>query len=127
MIFLSMLAGPRAHQLHPPGALAGPRRLPPLTATMTHGVMLVVLRGDLDLASAPELASGCAQVLRQRPRRMVIDLAEVGYLDCASARLIAGLGRALPAGELPVLRQPSPAVLRMLVITGQDASCEVSR
>lgn len=127
MIFLSMLAGPRAHQLHPRGRLADPRRLPPLTATMSQGTMLVILRGDLDLATAPALASGCEQVLRRRPRRMVIDLADVGYLDCASARLIAGLGRALPAGKLPLLRRPSPAVVRMLQITGQDASCEVSR
>jgi anti-sigma B factor antagonist len=89
---------------------------------MSQGTMLVVLRGNLDLASAPALASGCEQAARLRPRRLVIDLAEVGYLDCASARLIAGLGRALPAGELPVLRQPNPAVLRMLQITGQDAS-----
>ncbi len=127
MIFLSMPAGPRAHQLHPPGGLAGPRRPPPLTATMSDGTMLVVLHGDLDLASAPALASGYAEVVRQQPRRMVIDLADVGYLDCASARLIAALGRALPAGERPVLRQPNPAVLRMLQVTGQDASCEVMR
>ena len=99
----------------------------PLTAVMVHGVMLVVLRGDLDLASAPALASGCEEVVRQRPRRIVIDLADVGYIDCGSARLIAGLARALPAGERLVLRQLRPAVLRMLQVTGQYASCDVRR
>jgi anti-anti-sigma factor len=127
MIFFGMPAGPSACHLHPRARQADPQRPPPLTAVMVHGVMLVVLHGDLDLASAPALASGCEEVVRQRPRRIVIDLADVGYIDCGSARLIAGLARALPAGERPVLRQLSPAVLRMLQVTGWDGSCDVRR
>jgi anti-sigma B factor antagonist len=126
MIFLGILPRRPADQLLPSDGPADPRHPPPLTAVMVHDVMLVVLRGDLDLASAAELASGCEEVVRQRPRRIVVDLAEVRYLDCASARLIAGLGRALPVGARPSLRQVRPAVLRMLQVTGPDASWDVS-
>ena len=127
MIFPGMPAGLLpADWPAPPRGLAERGRRSPLTAVTVHGVMFVIRRGDLDLASVPDLAAGCEQAIRQRPRRMIVDLADVCHLDCASARLIAGLARGLPAGERPELRAPRPAVRRMLQLTAPGVSCDVT-
>lgn len=85
---------------------------------MAAGTATVVLRGDLDPVTMPLLVRRLAQVLADRPRHLVLDLAGVTFLDCASARLIAGTGRHLPDGVRPAVRSPSPAARRVLELTG---------
>jgi anti-anti-sigma regulatory factor len=41
--------------------------------------------------------------------------------------MIVATGRSLPAGRRPVIRRPSPAVRRILELTGLDAQCEIER
>jgi anti-anti-sigma factor len=94
---------------------------------MTTGTAVVVLAGELDIASTPWLSGQLAQILARKPQQLVFDMARVGFLDCAAARLIAGPGRSLPEGRRPVIRRPSPAVRRILELTGLDAHCEVER
>lgn len=89
------------------------------TATVTT----VVIRGDLDLSSTPALAARLAPVLASGPRRLVFDLAQAGFIDCAAARLITGTSRALPGR--PVIRAPGPLVRRVLELTGLDSHCEI--
>jgi anti-sigma B factor antagonist len=93
---------------------------PPLAAevTLAAGTATVVLRGDLDPVTMPLLARLLAQVLAGRPQRLVLDMAGVAFLDCASARLIAGTGRHLPDGVRPAVRCPSPVTRRVLELTG---------
>jgi anti-anti-sigma factor len=89
------------------------------------GTATIILCGDLDLASRPLLARRLAEVLAGKPQRLVFDLARVGFLDCGTARLMAGSARHLPGHARPVIRSPAPMVRRMLAVTGLDASCEV--
>ncbi len=89
------------------------------------GQVTVTLSGDLDLTATPSLSRYLAQVLASQPRRLVIDLSRVGFIDCANSRLIAGAGRSLPGGR-PVLRRPRPAVIRVLNLTGATARCEIA-
>lgn len=93
---------------------------PPLTAevTVVARTATVVLRGELDPATMPLLARQLARVLADRPRRLVLDMAGVTFIDCASARLIAGAGRHLPGGARPVIRSPSLVARRILELTG---------
>jgi anti-sigma B factor antagonist len=91
------------------------------------GTATVVISGELDFTSTPSLAEQLAQVLARKPRRLVFDLAQVGFIDCASARLIVGTGRNLPEGRQPVIRRPAPAVRRILELTGLDAHCQVEK
>lgn len=83
------------------------------------------LCGDLDLASRPLLTGRLAQILAGEPRRLVFDLARVGFLDCGTARLIVCSARHLPGHERPVIRSPAALVRRILALTGLDAHCEV--
>jgi len=64
---------------------------------MTTGTAVVVLAGELDIASTPWLSGQLAQILARKPQQLVFDMARVGFLDCAAARLIAGPGRSSAA------------------------------
>jgi len=92
---------------------------------VTGGTVTVVLRGEFDVTSEDFLSARLERIRQGRPRRLVFVTDQVAYLDCASARLIAGTGRWLPAGVQPVIRSPSPVVRRVLQLTGVGASCEV--
>ena len=92
---------------------------------MSQDTATVVITGELDLTTRPALAERLSLVLRTRPRRLVLDLAGAGFLDCGSARLIASVGRLLPDGGRLVIRQPSQPVRRVLELIGFGADCEI--
>ncbi|HEY7324456.1 MAG TPA: STAS domain-containing protein [Streptosporangiaceae bacterium] len=89
------------------------------------GVTTVVVNGELDLVTMPYLATQLALALRDCPGRLVLDLGGTHFMDCGSARLIAGAGQWLPDGGRPVIRRPRPGVRRVLELTGLDAHCEI--
>jgi anti-anti-sigma factor len=85
----------------------------------------ILIRGELDLVTLPVLAGELALAGRDRPERLVFDLAGTHFMDCGAARLIAGSGRWLRDGRRPVIRRPGPGVRRVLGLTGLDVYCEV--
>jgi len=101
-----------------------PARLPALEATATGAAVTVVLRGEFDMTSADLLSGYLARIRATRPRRLVFETAQVAFIDAASARLIVGTGRWLPAGVNPVISHPSSIVRRVLQVSGLDALCE---
>jgi len=90
-----------------------------------RGAIIIVLSGDLDIVSRSWLARHLAQTMKQQPRRLVIDMAEVGFADSAAVRLIVRAGQLLPDGARPVITNPRPVVLRLLQITGLDTQCDL--
>jgi anti-anti-sigma factor len=102
-----------------------PAEPPGFTVTITGETVTVVLSGEFDVTSEGFLTSGLARVRRARPGRLVFEAAQVTYIDCASARLIAGTGDWLPAGVKPVIASPAPVVRRVLQASGLDARCEL--
>ena len=84
----------------------------------------MVVTGDLDLITRPVLVERLSAVLDARPRRLVLDLAGAGFMDCGSARVVASAARFLPEGRL-IIRRPSPMVRRVLELTGYAAGCEI--
>jgi anti-sigma B factor antagonist len=89
------------------------------------GVTTIVVKGELDLVTMPYLATRLTLAIRDRPGRLIFDLSETHFMDCGSARLIAGAGQRLPGGGRPVIRRPAPGVRRVLQLTGLDAHCEI--
>lgn len=87
------------------------------------GVTTIVVKGELDLVTMPYLAARLTLALRDRPGRLVFDLSGTTFMDCGSARLIAG--QRLLDGGRPVIRRPGPGVRRVLELTGLDALCEI--
>ena len=88
------------------------------------GTATVYIAGELDLTTTPELARHLEQVLARQPRRLVLDLSGVSFVDVAAARLLSGAaGPGLAAGPR-VLRRASPEARRVLALTGFDSLCE---
>ena len=85
----------------------------------------VLIRGELDLMSLPALAEQLALVGPDQPERLVFDLSGTHFMDCGSARLIAGSGQWLQDGRRPVIRRPGRCVRRVLGLTGLKVYCEI--
>ena len=92
---------------------------------MTGETVTVVLCGELDVTVEGFMYGRLSRIREMRPRRLVFEMAQVTYLDCASARLIAGTGDWLPAGVKPVVSRPSPIVRRVLQASGIGALCDL--
>jgi anti-anti-sigma factor len=85
----------------------------------------VTIQGELDMATASAVSAYLEQVLEHHPRLLVFDLAGVGFMDCAAARMLTEAARALPGSPPPVLRHLAFAVRRVLSVTGLDAWCVI--
>jgi anti-sigma B factor antagonist len=96
-----------------------------IEAAVTAGTATVVINGEIDVTTAPLLSRQLAQIVADRPQRLVFDMSGVDFIDCGAARLIAGTGRFLPEGHRPVIRRPSAVVRKLLELTGFAAHCEV--
>lgn len=98
-------------------------RMEKFTIEAVHGDSneIVIVRGDLDIATAPLLEAVLDTVLSTRPRRLEVDLAGVTFLDAhALATLNAARRRQTARHATLVLRQPSPIARRVLALTGLD-------
>jgi anti-anti-sigma factor len=102
-----------------------PAQPPVFTASMTGGTVTVMLRGEFDMTSEDFLSGQLEQIRADRPGRLVFEATHVTFMDCASARLIAGTSRWLPMGVKTVINCPSPIVRRVLEVTGIGALCEL--
>ena len=72
---------------------------------MTGETVIVLLRGELDVTVEGFLYGRLSWIREMRPTRLVFETAQVTYLDCASARLIAGTGE-LASGGRQAGREP---------------------
>ena len=81
----------------------------------------LVLAGDLDLLTAPVLHAVLDSECALRPRRLVVDLAAVEFLDSSGLHLLLSAHRRLiEAGCALVLASPSDAVRRVIELIGLD-------
>jgi anti-anti-sigma factor len=83
--------------------------------------VIVVLRGGLDITSAPALREKLLGLLRHGASRLIVDLSAVGYADASGLAVLVGAGRraGLLGGWLR-LASPTPDVARVLSATGLD-------
>jgi anti-anti-sigma factor len=73
----------------------------------------VAVLGEIDFFTAPALSVRLDEVIDiARPRRLIVDLAGVPFLDCAGARAVAGARAALPECCQMVLCSLRPSLVR---------------
>ncbi len=82
------------------------------------GIALVLLEGELDLAAAPVLRERFEEAAGAGPRGVVLDMAEVTFVDSSALRELLRAHAAVRAagGEL-VLAGVGPAVARLFELT----------
>lgn len=79
----------------------------------------VVVREDLDLDSTRRLRPELLGALSRSARGIDVDLGEVGFCDCSGLNLLLSLRQeAMRQGKTVTVRRTSPAVERLLDLTG---------
>lgn len=82
------------------------------------GPMSVIVRGDLDDASAARLEAALDRVARHHRREVVVDLAATGFLDSAGLSVLVDYARGLRERDAElVLQTPSRIVTTVLELT----------
>lgn len=81
-----------------------------------HGV--IIIRGDLDVATAPAAARVVAEHAHEGSD-VVLDLGELEFMDSSGLRvLLVAANRAAKHGDAVHIRALTPAVDRLLAFTG---------
>jgi anti-sigma B factor antagonist len=91
-----------------------------LVATIDHGhPTVVVISGDLDLASGPTLEGVLALPNLRRDPNLVLDLTGVTFMDCAGLGILIGARKRIARrGGNARLGPSSAAVKRLTALTG---------
>jgi len=79
---------------------------------------VVRLRGELDLHNAGEVRDALASVAASSPRRVVVDLEEVDFVDSTALGVFVEARAALKGKAAFVLAAPGPETRRALEVSG---------
>lgn len=83
--------------------------------------VVVEVRGELDVATSPDLRATLHPVAVAGPPRVVVDLSGVSFIDSTGIGvLVTALKQVRARGGQMVLRSPQPMVRKVLAITGLD-------
>ena len=97
-----------------------------VSARPGRGCTVVEVRGDLDMATSPHLLAGLQQVVDAGDRQVVVDLAQVGFMDSSALGALVVVFKSLrDAGGRLRLAAAQPAVLSILSITSIDRAIEI--
>src|SRR3954464_12850531 len=92
-----------------------------MSRRLEHGVIAVTLGGTLDLSAADQLLDELRHVWDRDALPVVLDLAEVTFLDSGGMRTLVLAQRELAAaGRTLTIGAASPKVRRLLELTGTD-------
>ena len=82
---------------------------------------MVEVRGDLDMATAPQLRDGLQRLVDAGDRQVVVDMAGVGFMDSSALGTLVVIFKALAdVGGRLCLAAVQPAVQSVLKITSVD-------
>jgi anti-sigma B factor antagonist len=87
---------------------------------------VVEVSGDIDLSSSPEFLGAMLRVLGEKPRRIIVNLAEVPYMDSSGvATLVKVLRKVRAAGQTLALAGLNDRVRSIFEITKLDGFFEI--
>lgn len=89
-------------------------------------VEVVVVGGEVDIATVPLLSAVLDTVLARRPARVEVDLSGTAFLDAEALTVLLAARRRLAARHAVLaLRDPSPVAARLLELTRTTGFFEV--
>ena len=91
-----------------------------ITVTQRNGVASIRITGELDVSTAPDLRV-CLLDTIATARTIVVDLADLGFIDSTGVGVLIGAAKRLAAegGEI-LLRGVRPKTMRVFEVTGVD-------
>ena len=88
--------------------------------------LTVRVRGEVDLATAPDLESTVRKVLDNAPRGVDLDLQNLTFIDSSGLRSLVAISKDASARGVPLaLRNVPRHAQRVLELTGLDAWFDV--
>src|SRR5690349_9392058 len=103
-----------------------PHDQPVVGVSETGGALVVRLAGELDLYNAPVLRETLLDCVAQSPRRLVVDLAEVTFVDSTVLGALVEARSKLGSRDRLVLAAPGLATRRALAVSGLDRHFSVT-
>jgi anti-sigma B factor antagonist len=91
---------------------------------LVSGTATVALHGEVDLATATQLRHCLAQALALSPKRLVIDMTDLRFIDASGLPALFWAASQLGPHSV-VLRSPNYLATRLFTITGLDQVCLV--
>lgn len=96
---------------------------------VAHGSATVTLRGQLDVVSAPGLQKALRELVDgSHPKRIVVHMGDLVYLDSAGLGVLVGALRRLrrhhPSGGIEV-HGAKPGIRKVFTVTGLDSVFDV--
>jgi anti-sigma B factor antagonist len=85
----------------------------------------VFIHGEVDVATAPQMATCVRSVIEQQSEKLTLDLADMSFMDCSGVSVIAYALRESPKGFEVILRHPRPLIRTVLELTGMDGPCVI--
>jgi anti-anti-sigma factor len=97
-----------------------------INRTASDGDIILILDGEIDPHTAPQLESELEQALAGESHRLVLDLELVRFIDSSGLRVFITAHREMrERGGSLLLRSPNDTTVRLLEITGLDAHIDV--
>lgn len=98
-----------------------------VTTSWIHRNVVVAISGDLDMATAPEVADAIQSVVEHEPAALIVDLSRVRFLASAGINLLINVHRDLLPSKRFGIVADGPATSRPLTVIGVDTILAVYR
>nr|WP_239542312.1 STAS domain-containing protein [Micromonospora terminaliae] len=91
-----------------------------------RGCTVLEVGGELDMATSPQLREGLQQLVDAGDRQVVVDMAEVGFMDSSGLGTLVVMFKALrDVGGRLCLAAVQPVVHSVLTVTSVDQVIDV--
>jgi anti-sigma B factor antagonist len=102
-----------------------------MSLTIDHreqgGCAVLVIHGDLDVATSPDLRTAALATIHADPGPVIIDASEMGYCDSTGLGVFVRVAAVLDSrGQRLAIAGPQPGVRHILEETGLDEAFVVT-
>jgi anti-sigma B factor antagonist len=92
-----------------------------VTGSEQPGVPVLRVRGEIDVASAPEFQTSLSDLVGQGSEIVIVDLSEVSFIDSTGLGVLVGAEKEMRDMSHSLrLVVPQPQIMRLLELTGLD-------
>lgn len=102
-----------------------PRRSPRFSVDQRDRATVVLVEGELDLVSAPQLKDELTKLLHGSEGRLVLDLDGVPFMDSTALSVLVGVQRRLGPDQRMAIATARPEVLRVFELSGLAVSFQI--